>query len=84
MECPHCHNKIEMSPALWSIWYREGIRQRVIIQTGNASLADLVAPKGAGGPVGSAMQAIEQFVGAMCVAYGRDTQKGKELLADGS
>ncbi len=72
MKCPHCDKEINLGPTLWAIWYREDIRKRIIAQTGSESLADLVCR----GAVQKAVKAIEEFVGALCLAWhrGRDQQ----------
>lgn len=73
MKCPHCKQLIEMSPKLWQLWYRDDLRQRVIAQTDNPSLADLIVPRGAGGAVTNAIQSVEDFTAAMCLAWQRGT-----------
>lgn len=73
MKCPHCEHEIDLSPTLWHLFYQEDIRKRIITQTGNPSIADLVAPKGCYGMVRRALQSIEDAVAAACLAWHRGT-----------
>lgn len=79
MKCPHCRERIDVSHTLWHMWYRQDLRDRVIIQTGNELLADLISAPGAGGPVASTLKSIEEFVAAMCLAWHRGTLLSKDM-----
>ena len=79
MNCPHCKKEIQFNKTLWRIWYLADLRNRVVLQTGNASLADLVSKPGAGGPAYMAIKAIEEFTAGICLAWHRGTLLTKQL-----
>lgn len=73
MNCPHCKKTIDVPGKLWMIWYREDVRKRIMLQTGNRSLLGLIDMA-----VVNIFQGMEQFVGSMCLAWGRGCRKAKE------
>ncbi len=78
MDCPHCKKEIQFDKTLWRIWYLADLRKRVILQTGNESLADLIHKPGGGGPGYMAIKAIEEFSAGICLAWHRGTLLSRE------
>ena len=78
MKCPHCKENIEFDRTLWRMWYCADLRRRVILQTSNESLADLIHAPGAGGPASMVIKAIEEFTAAICLAWDRGILEKEE------